>query len=216
MNAFIKSSLLLFSFLSLISCGQKYFEGEIIYDVEYIKKDSAFDLSNLPSWPSKTARSLVKNGSWIQSLEGSNIIQFEFFNKQQNQQIYKIRASDTLIYLDYSKLQSDLAPVTSIKTMKGTDTILGKVCDKLILQSSSLTLTLLYDSDYLKIDPDWYINTKGGYYNVIYPRTKSLYLKAIVETDKFISIIKARKVKFKEVPDEAFTDIASLPKRKVE
>ena len=36
----------------------------------------------------------------------------------------------------------------------------GKTCNKLILKTSRMTLTFLYN-DYLKISPDWYKNTKG-------------------------------------------------------
>src|SRR3954462_2678372 len=135
MTLFIKSSLLPVLLLTLVSCNQEYFEGEIKYDLEYIKKDSTFDLNNVGSYPAKTARSIVKNGSWIQ-LTDDGPLAYEFFDRQLNQQFFKLRKSDTLIYLDCDHIPSVLGPLKGVKTMKGTDTILGKVCDKIVLQTN--------------------------------------------------------------------------------
>jgi hypothetical protein len=215
MSSFTKNNFITFLFLfPLFSCGQQYFEGEITYDLEYIKKDSLFELNNIPSWPAKTAKSLCKNGSWIQLMDGGSF-EYEYFNRQLNQQFYKARGLDTLLFLDYNQGSPEQEPVMSIDNLKGTDTILGKTCNKLILKTSNLTLTILYN-DYLKINPDWYKNTKGGYYDIIYSNTKSHFLMAIIETDKYISIIRAKRVIFKQIPDEDFPDLTRIPKRKVE
>ena len=215
MNCFTKRNLIIFLLLfPLLSCGQKYFEGEITYDLEYIKKDSLFELNNIPSWPAKTGKSLCKNGSWIQWIDGGTF-EYEYFNRQLNQQFYKARGLDTLLFLDYNQRSPELEPVTSIDILKGTDTILGKICNKLILKTNKMTLTFLYN-DYLKINPDWYKNTKGSYYDVIYSNTKSLFLMAFIETDKYVSIIRARQVIFKQIPDEAFPNLDRIPKRKVD
>ena len=82
------------------------------------------------------------------------------------------------------------------------------------MKTNKITLTLAY-SPSLKIDPKWFSLTKGGYYDIIYSHTKSLYLMSIIETSQFISRDIAVKVTEQKLEDEIFENINRLPKRPI-
>jgi hypothetical protein len=192
---------------------QNYFEGEIIYRFEAEKKDSAFDLGNIISYPAKQSIFYFKNGNWINELD-AGMIEYQYFNYNNNLQLYKIRGLDTLLYNSYAKRTQDQDSVISITDHEKTDTILGRVCNRLVLRTAEMTLTLIYCPD-LRVDPSWFKNSKGGYYDIIYGRTKSLYLVSIIETNKFISKCIATDIKFKKISDEFFPDIDKLPMKEL-
>ena len=201
------------AFLILLICNncsaQNYFEGEILYSSEIIKKDSSFDLTKIISYPSKKSILHFKNGDWIQKPD-TGMIEYQYFNHSQNLQCYKVRGLDTLLFYKYDKLTPEQEPVLSISTLNNTDTILGKRCNRLILQTINTKFTLVYSPE-ISINPEWFSKTKGGYYDLIYGRTKALYLMVIIETDRYISKVIAEKILQHPIPDHSFPDIKNLP-----
>ncbi len=201
--------------LSLISCNQHYFEGEIIYDLEVIKKDSSFDLNSIPAAGSKISRCAFKNGDFIQWPD-KGFVEYQYFNHTVNKVFYKVRGEDTLMFQKYDKRGPELDSILSITKQNNTDTILNKVCNRLVLQSKEIKLTFIYSPEQnFAINPDWYMNSEGGYYNIIYGHTKSIYLKFILETSKFISMGTAKEIVYKSIPDGTFPDITKLPQKEL-
>ena len=201
-------------YILLLSClnvkAQEYFEGEIIYKTIIQKKDPAFDVTSIPIYPATTLSFLFKQGLWINRPDTS-MIEFGHFRWDDNRQYYKFRGFDTLYYTDYSVLNPELEGLQSIDSEMNTDTILGMICNSLILKTPKLTLTLVY-SPLIAVNPTWFEKTKGAYYDLIYSRTKSLYLKSIVEYEQYISSDEAVKITNKKIPNEVFESINKLPK----
>jgi hypothetical protein len=191
--------------------GQNYFQGQIIYHLELQKKDSSFDLSNIISYPATTFTFLFKEGIWINAPD-SGIIDFGYFRYDENRQYYKFVGNDTLVYYDYSQPDPDQDSLLSIHHQYTTDTILGRTCNRLVLKMRKMVLTLVY-SPLLSVNPDWFKNTKGAYYDIIYSNTKALYLMCILETDEFISRQIAIEVSERELSKEIFDNIHQSPKR---
>jgi hypothetical protein len=191
----------------------KYFEGELTFSLEVIKKDSSFDLNRIPSAGVKTSRLVCKNGSFVQWPDGGSV-EYHYFNRSLNEIFYKLRNMDTLLLLDYSKLSADLDPVLSVNTQANADTVLGRICNRLTLKTRKMTLSFSYDPS-LAIDPDWYKNTLGGYYNILYGNTKAVYLKFSIEADQFISKGIATEIIQRPVPDTDFPNVDKLPKQKL-
>ncbi|WP_127131781.1 hypothetical protein [Pseudoflavitalea rhizosphaerae] len=206
----------LISFLLLVSniiFGQDYFEGEIGFRFEIEKKDPSFDLKSIVSYPAKQSVFYFKNGNWVDKLD-TGMIEYQCFNHVRNLQLYKIRGVDTLLYYSYEKRTPEQDSVLSITSQENTDTILGKACNRLTLRTVKMTLTFIYSPD-IKINPDWFSKTKGGYYDLIYSRMKSLYLMYILETDQYISKGIATRINYEKIPDEFFPDIEKLPKQEL-
>ena len=141
----------------------------------------------------------------------TGLIEFEYFCRPFNQTFYKLRNSDTLLYQNYDARASDLDSILSIQWLKNTDTILGKICNRIVLHTRSMQLTVAYCPD-LPTNPDWYKNTEGGYYNVIYGQTKAHYLLYILETDKTIYKGVATKIVTSEVPISIFPNVVNAAK----
>jgi hypothetical protein len=185
--------------------AQNYFEGGVVYKVESRKKDSAFDLTNIPSYPSTKLITYFKSGHWI-SLPNAGIVEYQYFNGKLNRIFYKLRNQDTLFYEDYAEQPPYHDSIISTRLNYNTDTILGKICHQFVINTSSLKLTFVFSPD-LKVDPSWFANTKGGYYNIIFENTKAVYLKCIVESEGFISVNIAEKILPPPVPDSKFPDL---------
>lgn len=201
------------SLLSSIAFTQDYFEGEINYRFEIEKKDSSFDLSSIISYPATQSFFYFKNGNWIDKPD-AGMIEYQYFNHRYNLQLYKIREADTLLYYSYEKRTPEQDSVLSITNHENTDTILGRACNRLILKTAKMSLTLIYCPG-IRINPDWFSKTKGGYYDLIYSRTKSLYLTYILETDQYISKGIATRINYEKIPDVFFPDIEKLPKQEL-
>jgi hypothetical protein len=193
----------------LFSCGQKYFEGEIEYKIQTIKTDSSFDLNRIPCTGSNSSKIVYKNGDYISRFDNC-FIEYEYFNHTLSQSFYKLNGSDTLLF-ENCKNPPKSDSIISIKTYNNTDTILNKVCNRLVVQRRRMKMTFLY-SPGLKINPDWFRNSKGEYYDVIYGQMKSVFLKYIIEGEGYISTCIATKVDPKPISSNFFPDVDKLPK----
>jgi hypothetical protein len=185
-----------------------------VYSSEYQKKDSSFDLSSITSYPSKISNFYFKNGNWKQTLDTS-FVEYQYFDHTLKQQFYKLRGLDTLLYMAYDKRTDGQDSMPSVTMLYNTDTVLGRQCNRLILHTSKLKLTFIYSSS-IKVNPAWFNKTQGGYYDIIYGKMKSLYIKLIVESDHFITIQTAVKIIPRTIPDTIFPDISKIPYKELQ
>ena len=195
--------------IPLVSCRQKYFEGEIEYSNQTIKKDSSFDLSRIPCSNTKLAV-VYKNGDFI-TLPDNCFIEYQYYNHALNQVFYKLHGSDTLSFENYNKNPPESDSIISITKYNNTDTILNKICNRLVLQIPKMRLTFIY-SPQLAVNPEWYKNSRGKYYDVIYGQMRSVFLKYIIEGEGYISTSIATKIDYKTIPNSIFPEVAKLPK----
>jgi hypothetical protein len=193
----------------LFSCGQKYFEGEIEYKIQTIKTDSSFDLNRIPCTGSQSSKIVYKNGDYISRFDNC-FIEYEYFNHTLSQSFYKLNGSDTLLFENF-KNPPESDSIISIKMYNNTDTILNKVCNRLVVQRRRMKMTFLYSPE-LKINPDWFRNSRGEYYDVIYGQMKSVFLKCIIEGEGYTSTCIATNVDSKPISSNVFPDVAKLPK----
>lgn len=205
--------LLLFLMGSLSSSAQKYFEGEIHYLHSYVKKDSAFDLTDIPTYPSTASMVLCKDGNWLLRYN-EGMIEFAYFNHALKKSFYKFYNYDTLIYSHMDELAPDAETLLSTESLYNTDTILGKVCHRFILHTSKQKVTFIYSPEY-KVNPDWYKNIKNYFYDVIYSNMKALYLGLIIESDRFISSSVAEKIVSRPVTGKSFPDLKQYATREL-
>jgi hypothetical protein len=215
MNKWRLLVMVMFSVLSEINAQDPiYFEGEITYSINTVRKDSSYDLSNVLTYPADTIKALYKNGDWIHRFH-SKLFEYYYFNHVKNREYWKINVYDTLLgrpgeFRGGAKEDS----LISTQILLNTDTILGLVCNRLILRTYAATLTLIF-SPQIRTNPDWYELSKLNYYDVVYRNMKSYYLKMIWETNQFVSTfsavyLKARPVSVDEFPDLNLTPVEML------
>lgn len=195
--------------ISLFSCGQKYFEGEIVYNNEMIKKDSSFDLNRIPCAGTKSTVIAYKNGDFFSRLSNC-FIEYQYFNHITNKVFYKMHGVDTLFVDDYDRDPHESDTIISITKYNNSDTILNKICNRIVIQRTKTKMTFVYSPE-LKLNADWYKNSRAEYYDVIYGQMKSVFLKYIIEGDGFISTAIATKINFNPIGNNVFPDVTKLP-----
>ena len=72
-------------------------------------------------------------------------------------------------------------------------------------------MTFVYSPE-LKMNSEWFKNSRNRYYDVIYGQTKSVFLKYIIEGDGYVSTATASKINSKPIDNDAFPDVSKLPK----
>jgi hypothetical protein len=203
MRSFFITLSLLFFFNSLTA--QTYFEGEVIYRSEIFKKVSGKTFPGTTQ-PASYIKESFKNGNWLQQPDGG-IIEYMQFDTLTNKIYWKLRNSDTLFFEDGRyRRAAENDPGMKYRIVLNTDTLLGMVCNSLIIQTKALELTLVYCPT-LQVDPAWYSKTKIGFYDLIYSKTKSICLKSVITTRQSVSVSTATEIYYVEVEDTVFPDV---------
>ena len=203
MRSFVIILSLLLFFNSL--AAQPYFEGELIYRSEIFKKVGGKTLPD-STQPVSYIKESFKGGNWIQKPDQS-IVEYMYFDTLTNKIYWKVRNTDTLFFEDGRyRRAAEKYPTLKYYIVLNSDTLLGMVCNSLIIQTKGLKLTLVYCPT-LQINPAWYSKTKIGFYDLIYNKTKSIYLKSIVETRQSISTTTATEIYYTNVEDSVFPDV---------
>lgn len=194
--------------------SQKFFEGEITYKFDFQKKDSSFDETTLISYPAKTTTFIYKKGDWLQNPD-DGMIEYSYFNHSKNRKYWKIKGADTLFFeLGNEKREEEVDSTLKTNIEYNTDTILGFVCNRLIILTQRLKLTIIYSPSF-EINPVWYQKTKMGYYNIIYGLTKAVFLESIVETKDYISEMIAQEIIRRNVSEAEFPDLNKVALKKL-
>lgn len=206
----MKTLATLFLLFPLFSCGQKYFEGEIVYSNEMIKKDSSFDLNRIPCAGSTSTVIAYKNGNFFSRLTNC-YIEYQYFNRNMNKVFYKMHGIDTLYVDDYDRKPRESDTIISVKKYNNSDTILNKICNRIVIQRTKTKMTFVYSPE-LKLNADWYKNSKAEYYDVIYGQMQSVFLKYIIEGEGFISTAIATKINSNPIGSDIFPDVTKFPR----
>ena len=206
--------LILSLFISQVAFSQTFFEGDIVYKFDLQKKDSSFDETSIITYPAKTTIGIYKNGDWLQNPD-DGIIEYSYFNHTDNKRYWKIRGADTLLYeLGDKNREPEIDSTLTLKTEYNTDTVLGFVCNRLVIKTKDLNLTFIYTPSFA-VSPSWYENTKIGFYNIIYGSIKAIYLKSIVETKDYVSTMTVQSIQQRKIFDKEFPDITKAALKKL-
>jgi len=186
-------SLALIGSISFNSCKQgnsieKYFEGSISYKFEVqAEKDSIKLLQEF----GRGAILFFKNGNFIHKYE-SSIYVMDLYNQKENKLYIRKRGSDSLLIVDCSLSGSQ---IESLALNPKKETVLGILCDELVIHYKEKTVVDYFNSDTLKINPRWFRKFNFDEENRIDQKEKSIFLKrkiiypeyTLVQTATFIS-----------------------------
>jgi hypothetical protein len=186
--------------------AQKYFEGKIIYKF-------SFKADKVP-FPDKLLNTVFGYGSTLYFKEGNyrheyegGLLEFDLYIKADNKFYQKKRNNDTIFWSDCSIAKDKIQNL--LFSSKG-DTILGVICDRLLIQYKDNSEIHYYNSDSIRINPAWFENFKLNDEYLIDRKEKSIYLKNEQSFANFILIESATKISAEAIDVEKFKLPANL------
>ncbi|MGY3214561.1 hypothetical protein [Mucilaginibacter sp. HD30] len=196
--------IVLFLMLSPLMCLAQSFEGKITYSNSYKSKSPQLKDAQLATMMGTTQDYYIKGADYKSVFNGA-YIKMQLYNSKENRSYTLTAKSDSLYWEDYSK-NNDVA--TKFEVQKGKETIMGVLCDVLIVYTPKSKTAYYYNSKY-SVNPALFKqHTYGNWYYVI-SKTKALPLKTISENEQFTLISNAVNItpmklegKLFEVPDK--------------
>ncbi|MDZ4759353.1 MAG: hypothetical protein SGJ10_14600 [Bacteroidota bacterium] len=92
-----------------------------------------------------------------------------------------------------------------------SERILGIDCDELITYYENKTVSFYFNSDTLRINPNWYKNITALDKNINTQKMKAVYLKYKIEYTDFIASVAATSISRQMIDDKIF----AVPKNKI-
>ena len=209
-----KTTSILLGLSIIIACSstkktndQDYFEGKIMYKNEYIIKTNKVDSAYLDKIFGKTADLSFKEGNYLELYDGGFMLE-QLYNKHDNKTYVKRNLSDTLYWFDcgtpgQKMLKFEINPKR--------ENILGIECDELVTYYANKTVSFYFNSDTLRINPEWYKNFTTSNKNLNTQKMNAVYLKNKIEYADFIATVTATSITWQKIDDKLF----SVPKNKI-
>lgn len=187
-------------FLTQISIAfAQTFEGLIKYNNNYQIKMTKQDSEQLNTLMG-TKQVYVFKGDNYKSVYNGTFIKMQIYKGDENKNYTLTGKNDTLYWEDYSQ-NKDLALSYEIKVNQ--DTILGIVCNVIIIQSTLSKTYYYYNSQY-SINSELFKKHNYGNWYYIISKTNALPLKIIYETEKYILTSIATEIKTIKLDDKVF------------
>ncbi len=195
----------LITLLSFSSYGQS-FEGSITYKLEAFNPnpemipDSTWQDGVRSQFGNKgylLQKYFYKKGNYISEIEAGKEEGFQAYNPKDGL-IYSWQAkSDTVITINSRKYMDELVEIID---SEDSDTILGIPCKSVIVKSKMGKMTLWYNSEYFKMDADFYKGHIYGHWEQILKRIGCLPLK-IEQKGLMVHIVQTA-IEFEEISVE--------------
>jgi len=202
--------LLLFFCLAGFFARAQYFEGKVIYRTLVTSKDPQITDSALGAMIGNEETYFIKGG-FYQSLTNGLGFSMQQYDHRSNRLYFKKPDVDTVYWLDAGR--SSDKPV-SYETREDAETILGKRCDALVVQTAGGT-TVFYYSPRYKVDAAMFQKHAYGGWAFYVSKTGCLPLKTVIDNDRFHLESIATEVLVLELKDSFFEISPSLPQVRV-
>lgn len=208
-------SMVIFSSLSL-SLGDKYFEGEIHYNIKYVQKTGLTSSKTLEETKGVKMVMLFEEGSWLKKYYTADgkLVQEEYLDLAENKSYLWNASNSNIQWFDITtEGNSTEIQVVGDKTfqMEGGNSETLEECTQ-VTTVSNLTFKgntyqakedMLY-SKQRKINADWYKNYKVGNFNDIASRANGMLLQHSKDAYYYIEVINATQVIEREITDDEF------------
>jgi len=197
--------LLCFLFGSLFAHAQ-YFEGKVIYRTIATSKTPGLSDSALGALTGNEEVYYIKGGFYQSTTNGAGF-SMQQYDHRTNRLYFKKPDVDTVYWLDAGK--SSEKPI-SYEMREDAETVLGKRCDALVVQTEGGT-TVFYFSQRYKIDPAMFQKHLYGGWAFYVSKAGALPLKTVIDNDKFHLESTATEVLSLELKDGFFEISPNLP-----
>lgn len=192
------------------------FEGKIIYTMsewEAHGPDSAkWELFRV-GFSNDSMICYIDEGRFFSILNGTHY-EYQYLDPHTNKGYIKIQKRDTLLLADGAKSLPGESPLLDVSQELNTDTILGYVCNKLILKFKNETRTYFYSPE-LSTNPEWYKQTRAMSTDVAYKHMKSYFLALKYELPGFSYTFRATNIFPGKVPADIFPKVEAMPQRPI-
>lgn len=175
-----------FLFLLLITpliSRSQVFEGKISYTNSYRSKTPHLNDQQLETMMGTNQDYYIK-GPDYKSIFNGTFVKMQLYRSIENRSYTLTAKSDSLYWEDYRK-NNHIA--TRFEVEKAKDTVMGVVCDVLIVYTPKTKTSYYYNAKYA-VDPANFEQHNYGNWNYLLSKTKALPLKTISENDQFILI----------------------------
>jgi hypothetical protein len=123
-------------------------------------------------------------GADYKSVFNGSYIKMQLYNSKENRSYTLTAKSDSLYWEDYSK-NNDVA--TKFEIQKAKETVMGVLCDVLIVYTPKSKTSYYYSSKY-GVNPALFNKHEYGNWYYVISKTKALPLKTISENEQFTLI----------------------------
>lgn len=178
------------------------FEGEVVFALSYKIKSSKMSQEQAAKLLGTTQNYFIKQGNTKSVTNG--IVQWQLYINKENKLYSKIKDS-TVVYWVNAYLENEI--ILKHEIIKNADTILGYICDEVIITTKNKIYKNFYSSK-LPIDPKLFKDDKMYVWYQYLLIAKALSLKTIIETPQLTAVSTAVKVKPMKLDDKIF----ELPK----
>lgn len=166
--------------LSPLMCLAQSFEGKITYSNSYKSKSPQLKDVQLATLMGTVQDYFIRGGDYKSIFNGS-FVSMQLYKNIENKSYMSTVKSDSLYWEDYSK-NKDV--VTNFEVEKGKETVMGVLCDVLIVYTQKSKTVYYYNSKY-GVNPVLFKqHTYGNWYYVI-SKTRALPLKIIFDNEQF-------------------------------
>jgi hypothetical protein len=180
------------------SYGQA-FEGKIVYESSFISKIKGFSDGQLEALIGAKQEYFIKGGYYKSLLNGQSLTK-QLYDCKANRLYNQKRLSDTLYWVDAS---INIDSLVNYEIKKNADTVLGLVCDAIIMTTKASVTTFYYNSKY-KIGYELYINHHYGNWAFYTEKAKSVPLKMVIETSLLKIVSTAIEIKPVKLEGDCF------------
>lgn len=156
------------------------FEGKIRFTNSYKSKSPQLKDEQLESMMGTIQDYYIKGGDY-KSITNGSYLKMQLYRSTENRGYILTSKSDSLYWEDYSK-NKDV--VTKFDVKKGKETIMGVLCDVLIIYTLKSKASYYYSSKY-GVNPDLYKQHAYGNWYYIVSKIKALPLKTVYESERF-------------------------------
>ncbi|MBS3913648.1 MAG: hypothetical protein KG003_04065 [Bacteroidetes bacterium] len=209
-----KTTTILFGLLVIVACSstqktndKEYFEGKIMYKNEFVIKTNKVDSAYLDKAFGKAANLYFKEGNYLELYDGGTMLE-QLYLKQDNKTYVRKNQSDTLYWYDCGRPGQKMLKF-EINPKK--EKILGIDCDELVTYYPNKTVSFYFNSDTLRINPEWHRNFTAFNKNLNTQNMKAVYLKYKIEYPDFIATVTATTISRQQIDNKLF----SVPKNKI-
>ncbi|HET9486156.1 MAG TPA: hypothetical protein VFO54_01910 [Chryseosolibacter sp.] len=175
------------------------FEGKILYQNTYKSKSPNVTDEQISQMLGTEQEYLIKEGNYKSSSNGTFLLWSLYISKD-NKLYAKMANSPAIFWRDGAENPDE---VTKAEINKGVVTILGHLCDELVLTCKS-GIQKYYFSPKVKADPAVFSQHKFGNWSEFISRSKALPLKILIETPQFIMESIATEIAAAKLDDAEF------------
>ena len=159
-------------------CNAQYFEGKIVYELNYQTDNNAMSNQQWQTSLGSKQVYVIKGGNYKSSVNGV-LVDWELYVNSENRVYQKLGESEVAFWSDAA---ANPDSIYSIDINKKAAKILDYKCDEITMKTSS-GVQKLYFNKSLKVDPALYENHHYGNWSAYLKAAGALPLKMIVITE---------------------------------